>query len=91
MIQAGNVTAEELEYMICETMDLFVFVKKVKGSARKVVRVVQLEGWDKGAVSRDIFIGHDCVGHINESLRNRIQDNLDGDLPKIPAFAEEGC
>jgi len=88
MIQAGNVTAEELEYMICETMDLFVFTKKV-GAARKVVRIVQVEGWNKGAVSRDIFVGHDCVGHINESLQNKIKDNLEGDLPKIPALG--GC
>lgn len=89
MIQAGNVTAEELEYMICETMDLFVFIKRFPDGIRKVVRVVQLEGWDDGAVSKDIFLyrnGHRCVGHLNESLCNRIQDNLNADLPEIPAF-----
>jgi pilus assembly protein CpaF len=71
MIQAGNVTAEELEYMICETMDLFVFVKRFANGMRKVVKIVQLEGWDNGPVSRDIFLyrnGHKCVGHLNESL-----------------------
>ena len=89
MIQAGNVTAEELEYMICETMDLFVFVKRFPNGMRKVVKVVQVEGWNNGPVSRDIFIyrnGHKCVGHLNESLLNKIRDNLARDLPDIPAF-----
>jgi len=89
MIQAGNVTAEELEYMICETMDLFVFVKRFPNGMRKVVKVVQVEGWNNGPVSRDIFIyrnGHKCVGHLNESLLNKIRDNLACDLPDIPVF-----
>lgn len=89
MIQAGNVTAEELEYMICETMDLFVFVKRFPKGVRKVVKIVQLEGWDGGPVSRDIFLyrnGHKCVGRLNESLCNKIRDNLTYDLPDIPAF-----
>jgi pilus assembly protein CpaF len=75
--------------MICETMDLFVFVKRFPKGVRKIVRVVQLEGWDGGPVSRDIFIyrnGHKCVGHLNESLLNKIRDNLACDLPDIPAF-----
>lgn len=89
MIQAGNVTAEELEYMICETMDLFVFVKRFPKGVRKIVKIVQLEGWDDGPVSRDIFLyrnGHKCVGHLNESLCNKMRDNLNHDLPKILAF-----
>ena len=53
------------------------------------MKIVQLEGWDNGPVSRDIFIyrnGHKCVGHLNESLLNKIRDNLACDLPDIPAF-----
>jgi pilus assembly protein CpaF len=89
MIQAGNVTAEELEYMICETIDIFVFVKRYLDGTRKIVKVSQLEGWDKGIVHRDIFLhqtGHQCVGHLNAKLRDKIQDNLNYDLPEIPAF-----
>lgn len=86
MIQAGNVTAEELEYMICETMDLFVFVKRLPDGLRKIVRVVQLEGWNNGAVYRDIFSGHECVGHLNDDLCSKLQNNLNANLPDISAF-----
>lgn len=95
MIRAGGVTAEELEYMICETMDLFVFVKRFSDGARRVVRVVELEGWNRGPVARDIFVyrngAHECAGSLSERLLQKIRDNLEGELPQIRAFGfEEG-
>lgn len=92
MIQAGNVTTEELEYMICETMDLFVFIRRFPNGTRKIVRVVQLEGWDNKPISRDIFVyrkAHRCVGHLSERLCDRLRDNINEDLPDIPAL--RGC
>jgi len=60
---------------------------------RKVVKVVHVECWNNGPVIRNIFIyrnGHKCVGHLNESLLNKIRDNLACDLPDIPAFQNKG-
>ncbi|AOQ23136.1 hypothetical protein MTAT_16660 [Moorella thermoacetica] len=90
MIRAGGVTAEELEYMICETMDLFVFVKRFSDGSRRVVRVVQLEGWNQGPVARDIFVlrggTHICANPVNDVLLDKIRNNLEAEPPEIPAF-----
>jgi len=90
MIRAGGVTAEELEYMICETIELFVFVKRLPDGTRRVVRVAEVEGWKNGPVTRDIFVfrdgTHHCVNPISPKLASKLRENLNADLPDIPAF-----
>ncbi|WP_051276490.1 CpaF family protein [Desulfovirgula thermocuniculi] len=90
MIRAGGVTAEELEYMICETIELFVFVKRLPDGTRRVVRVAEVEGWKDGPVARDIFIfrdgTHRCVSPVSGKLARKLRENMDAELPDIPAF-----
>lgn len=94
MIRAGGVTAEELEYMICETIELFVFVKRLPDGTRRVVRVAEVEGWKEGPVARDIFVFregvHHCVNPVSIKLVSKLRENMDEELPDIPAFRELG-
>ena len=88
MIKVGGVTAEELEAMVAETVDILVFVKRFPDGARRIVHVSQMES-DRGKpVFNDIFRyshltgKHEKVGRISDELAERLRENILEDLPK---------
>ena len=89
MVKVGGVTAEELEAMVAETIDILVFVKRFSDGARRIVHVSQMES-DRGKpVFRDIFRyshlsgKHERVGVISEELAERLRENILEDLPQV--------
>lgn len=92
MIKAGGVTAEELQAMVSETIDLLVFVKRFPDGSRRIVHVSQVESDAGRPVFRDIFRyrhktgQHERVGAISRELRERLRENLLGEIPASPAL-----
>ncbi|PTQ51587.1 MAG: Type II/IV secretion system ATP hydrolase TadA/VirB11/CpaF, TadA subfamily [Hydrogenibacillus schlegelii] len=90
MIRIGGMTAEELEYMVTETVDLFVFLRRLQDGRRRVVRVSEIERTRDGNTERDIYVfrggKHHFVQPVSRRLRDKLAENLDGSLPDIPAF-----
>lgn len=96
-VKAGGVTAEELQSMIAEIIDLLIFVKRVKDGSRKVVRVTQVMSTDGKPSFRDIYRykysrgKHVFEQPVTEDLAERLKENLMGCLPRIRAFGGGGC
>lgn len=94
MIRIGGMTAEELEYMVTETVDLFVFLRRLQDGSRRVVRVSEIERTPDGQAERDIYIfrggKHHFVQPISRRLQEKLLENLDGSLPDVPAFGRGG-
>jgi Flp pilus assembly protein, ATPase CpaF len=94
MIRIGGVSAEELEYMVTETVDLFIFIKRMQDGKRRVVRVSEVVRNKNGYEGRDIYVfrnGEHCfVSPVSESLRQKLAENLEGNLPGIRPFLGVG-
>lgn len=92
MIRIGGVSAEELEYMVTETVDLFIFIKRMQDGKRRVVRVSEIVRAKDGYEERDIYVfrsGEHCfVSPVSERLRQKLEENLEGELPEIRPFAK---
>ncbi|MCL6479085.1 MAG: Flp pilus assembly complex ATPase component TadA, partial [Peptococcaceae bacterium] len=95
-IKAGGVTAEELQSMIAEIVDILVFVKRFRDGSRKIVHVSQVLSEGGRPVFRDIYRyrfsegGHVFCRPVDGDLAERLRENLMGCLPEIRAFGGDG-
>lgn len=91
MVRVGGMTAEELEYMVTETVDLYVFIRRLPDGKRRVVRISEIERNQNGTTERDIYVfrggKHHFIQPISRRLQEKLSENLDGNLPDIPAFS----
>jgi len=92
MSRIGDVSAEDLEAMVSETIDILIFVKRFPDGTRRVVHITQMESEHGKPVFHDIYKyskahdRHSLVGRVTPELVERILDNLQGQMPKHPAF-----
>lgn len=87
MARAGLATSAELEMMISETINIWVFLKRYADGAFRIVNISELS-WKDSPAWKTIFLWdivekrHRLINRLSPEMTARLRDNL-GELPQL--------